>query len=407
MATVIENIPERHGADITHARRIARPIRWTVRGDPEPTPERWRALGAALNKGDLPMDRLITWMSEYGMREARTLYKRAVEQGIDSVVDAPMPLRTFFAQVEQPPAWLDHNLLERGAHACHRTGLTGMRVLRDLALMTGYQASAINRTLVATGSLERGPQRRLAETTKWWLDCTGRGGMARFAPGYCNTLHVRLIHGLIRRHVQRRPDWDESQWGLPINQTDMAATHLGFSVIFLLGSRAMGMPLSAADGQAVMHLWRYIDWLMGLDEAWLPQTEQEGRTLLYQILLSQPTPDTSSRQLGRALMDEPLQRHYPRFAWLRGRYERARHISITRLFTDAQGMRDLGLPAWMPPWYPAIGIPLKLARHARSRVLPGGIERVARAGRAEQIDYLSVLFGEAEPAIHEPVPAGD
>lgn len=348
------------------------------------------------------MDRLITWMSEYGMREARAMYTQAVEQGIDSVAEPPQELRAFFEHVEQPPAWLDQGMLDRGAEACHRTGLTGMRVLRDLALMTGYQAAAINKTLMATGSLERGPQRRLAETTKWWLDCTARDGMTPSGPGYRKTLNVRFIHGLIRRSVHSQSDWDESQWGLPINQTDMAATHLGFSVIFLLGSRFMGVPLSAADGEAVMHLWRYIDWLMGLDEAWLPQTEQEGRTLLYQILLSQPTPDASSRQLGRALMDEPLQRYYRRFGRLRGRYERARHVSITRLFTDAQGMRDLGLPAWMPPWYPAIGIPWNLVRHGSSHLRAGGRERLARAGRAEQIDYSNVLFGDATPAIHEP-----
>lgn len=402
MAVVTEHIPSRHGADIERARRIARPIRWTVRGDPEPTPERWQALGAALHKGDPPMDRLITWMNDYGMRDARALYTQAVEQGIDSVTDAPAELRAFFEQVERAPAWLDRDKLDRGAEACHRTGLTGMRVLRDLALMTGYQASAINKTLVATGSLERGPQRRLAETTKWWLDCTATGGMAPHGPGYRNTLHVRFIHSLIRRSVQSQSDWDTSQWGVPINQTDMAATHLGFSVIFLVGTRFMGVPLSAADGEAVMHLWRYIDWLMGLDEAWLPATEQEGRRLLYHILLSQPTPDESSRQLGRALMDEPLQRHYRNFGWLRGHYERARHVSITRLFTDAQGMRDLGLPAWMPPWYPAIGIPWNLVRHAQGRLLPGGRERLARSGRAEQIDYLNVLFGDAAPGIHQP-----
>lgn len=395
-------VPTRHGSDLPRARRMARPIRWLTRGDPEPSQQRWQALGEALTQGDPPADQLIEWMHGYGMRAAKSLYRQASERGIDSIPDAPQPLRTFFAQVERLPTWLDTDLLAQGAAVSHRAGLTGMRILRDLALMGGYQASAINKTLIATGSLARGPQRRLAETTKWWLDCTASEGMARFAPGYCSTLHVRLMHGLLRRSVERRPDWSSRAWGLPINQTDMAATHLAFSVTFLIGSRALGIRISRDDGHAVMHLWRYINWLMGVDEAWLPATEQAGRKLLYQILLSQATPDESSRLLGRALINEPLQRHYPNLAWWRGRYERARHLSITRLFTDAQGMRDLGLPTSVLPWYPAITIPRNLARHTSAALLPGGARRLARVGRAKQEAYLQTLFGDHKPHLHEP-----
>lgn len=403
-ASIAEDIriPSRHGIDMARSREIARPIRWTVRGDSEPTPTRWRAIGEALLQGDPPMDRLLDWMADYGMRPGRELFRRAVDRGIDNVPDAPAPLHTFFEGVERRPDWVDDILLRRGARASHRTGLTGMRALRDLALMTGYQASAINKTLIATGTLSRGPQRRLAETTKWWLDCTATGGMDRFADGWRNTLHVRLIHGLIRRRVAQQPDWRPGDWGLPVNQTDMAATQLGFSVVFLLGARVLGIPLSRRDGEAVMHLWRYIGWLMGVDEHWLPATEAEGRRLLYHILLSQAPPDESSRLLGRALMNEPLQRHYPRLGRLRGHYERARHVSITRLFVDNRSMRELGLPVWVPPWYPAIGAPLNLARHTAARLLPGGRRRLADAGRKAQVDYLRILFGENRPAIHEP-----
>lgn len=127
--------------------------------------------------------------------------------------------------------------------------------------------------------------------------------MARLSDGFRNTLHVRLIHGLIRHHVRRIPEWDIRQNGVPVNQTDMAATQLGFGAVFQLGCRVMGIPLTARGGHAVMHLWRYIGWLMGLDARWLPETEQSGRALFYQILVSQAPPDESSRQLGHALMN--------------------------------------------------------------------------------------------------------
>lgn len=387
-----QSIPSRHGADLAAGRRIARQLRWLTPGNPEPGRQRWQALGKGLLQGDPAMDRLLEWMLEYGMRDARQLFQQALDNGIDSLSKPPKPLRTFFARIERRPDWVDEALLARGAQACHITGLPGLHALRDAALMGGYQASAINQTLVLTGSLTKGPQRRLAETTKWWLDCTASGGMSRFGDGFKSTLQVRLMHALVRRRVQNMPQWDAPAWGLPINQTDMAATQLGFSVIFLLGSRVLGVPLSRAEGHAVMHLWRMIGWLMGVDERWLMQSEAEGRTLLYQILLSQAPPDASSQQLGGALMDEPLQRYYPHLGWLRGRYARAKHLSVARLFLSAQGMRDLGLPAHILPWYPAVSAPMNFAWHNACGLLPGGRKRLERAGRRAQADYMRVLF---------------
>lgn len=399
-------IPSRHGADVASGRRIGRATRLLTRGDPEPGPERWLGLGRALLEGDPLMDDVVDWMRRNGMRRGHAHFRRALEQGIERRDDAPEPFAALFRRVEARPGWVDDTLLEQGARVSQRTALTGLRVLRDAALMGGYQASAINRTLVLTGTLTRGPGRRLAETTSWWLDCTGVGGMARYRDGFRNTLRVRLMHALIRRRVREMPEWDTARWGLPVNQTDMAATQLGFSVVFLLGCRAMGIPLTRTDGRAVMHLWRYIGWLMGVDPRWLPETENRGRTLLYQILLSQAPADASSRQLGRALRDEPLQRHYPNLAWLRGRFNRARHLSIARLFLDRQGMRDLGLPAHVIPWYPALAAPANFARHVAGQMLPDGGTRLARAGRRAQLAYLRTLFGDARPGIHEPDESG-
>lgn len=396
------NIPSRHGADVAAGRRIARRLGWLTHGNPEPTSAQWQALGEGLMRGDPPMDRLVDWMAEYGMQEGRALFERALDHGIAQVPDAPESLVALFKPIEQPPEWLDTDLLRQAAETTQLTGMTGLRVLRDLSLMGGYQASGINQTLIMTGSLARGAQRRVAETTRWLLDCTADNGMTRFGAGFKGTLQVRLNHGLIRRRVQNMLAWDTSTWGLPVNQTDMAATQLGFSALFLIGSRTMGIPITRREGHAVMHLWRYIGWLMGVDQRWVAGTEQEGRALLYQILLSQAPPDNSSQQLGQALMNEPLDRHYPNFAALRGRFERARHLSIVRLFTDHQGMQDLGLPGRVVPWYPALAAPMNLARHTIHRWLADGHQRLVRTGRAAQVDYLNILFGDDVPRIHSP-----
>lgn len=94
----------------------------------------------------------------------------------------------------------------------------------------------------------------------------------------------------------------------------------------------MGMPQSRHERNAATHSGRYIGWLMGIEPRWLPTDERSALMLLYQMLLSLSHPDETSIQLAGPMLDEPLQRPYPRFAALRGRFDRARHLSISRLF---------------------------------------------------------------------------
>lgn len=396
------DLPQRHGADIATGRRMAGGLRLLIRRDPTPSPEQWRAIGESLMQGDPTADDLVEWMIAEGMGRSRALFERAARDGLASLPEpVPAPLRRFFAHVEATPVWVDAERVARGARWCGLSGLTGMRVLRDFGLMAGYQASAINRTLVLTGALSKGAQKRVAETTKWWLDCTRPGGMAQGAPGYVSTLQVRIIHALVRRQVQRKPEWNTARDGLPVNQGDMHATYLAFSAIFLMGQRLLGVPITAAEAADVMHLWRYIGWLMGVDERWLHEDEQSARVALFQNLLAQAPPDENSAILGRALMDEPLTRHYRRFAFIQGRFNRARHLSIASAFLGRAGMKALGLPTHVLPWYPVLTAGPRLLWHLGQSALPGGRERLARRGLAAQQAYLPVLFGEQAPGLIE------
>ena len=127
---------------------------------------------------------------------------------------------------------------------------------------------------------------------------------------------------------------------------------------------------------------------MGVDESLLCNSEQEGRIALYQNVISQATADDTSRQLGRSLMDEPLGRQFHNFAWLRGQWEKHVHLSIVRLFVGRQGMKDLGLPTWVLPWYPVVFSPLNATWSALNRLTPNGSERLSRLGRQAQEPQL-------------------
>jgi hypothetical protein len=390
--------PRRHGADLATTRRIAAGLRLSIRGECEPTPGQWAELGAALWRGDPLADDVVEWMHREGMSTARPKLERAIEQGLAAVPDASPELRRFIEATSSLPDWADPALMDAGARVIHRTGQHGMLVLRDAGLMAGYQASAINQTLIMTGSLQRGAQRRVAETTSWWIDCTTEGGMAPGAKGFKTTLRVRVMHAIVRRNVSQRPQWDAQELGLPINQVDMQATYLGFSVVHLIALKVTGVVVTDDDARAVMHLWRVIGWLMGVEDALLYDDEMQGRIGLYHNVISQAPPDESSAALGRALMDEPLHRHYPRAAALRGRFNKARHLSVVRLFVGRQGMRHLGLPPTLP-WYPVLTFLPRLLWTGLHRVVPGGTSLLEWAGRRAQLAYLPVMFGDHRPGV--------
>lgn len=399
MTSVSHVIPRRHGADVKTGRRLGRSLRWMIRGDAEPGAERWQRLGESLMQGDPPADRLLEWMQSEGMARTMPMFQRALTRGIAGVADAPAPLREFFALCETDPPWLDRKLVAQGASIAQSWGLRLYYALRDGALMPGYLASAFNRTLILTGALEGGTPRRVAETMKWTTDCLTDGGMDIGGEGFRGTLHVRLMHAIIRRRLLNRPDWDVNELGLPINQTDMAATNYGFSVVGLLGVRALGVPVARKDARAVMHAWKYINWLMGVDEHWLTDDEMKGRKLLYHMLLAQSPPDETSKQLGRALMEETAQVPYTHFRALRKRFERARHLSVTRLFAGGRGMRELGLPAGVLPWYPLLSAPLTFVWQIAHRLFPGGRQRAARVGHNDVLRLVKLHFAGLEPRV--------
>ena len=112
-----------------------------------------------------------------------------------------------------------------------------------------------------------------------------------------------------------------------------------------MGARTMGMILTRNDSRAIMHLIRYAGCIIGIEEAFLPQTEREGQLMLYRILLSVVgEPGEAGRTLAAALADEPLGRRYRAFQRLRRRFARERNLSVNVFFLGLAGMRNLGLP---------------------------------------------------------------
>jgi hypothetical protein len=390
-------IPARHP---DHPRPVPAMVRSIalLLGLQKPAPEQWRSLGERLTVGDEPMDRLVEWMSSAGMEQARPLFDRALVDGIDTVTEAPEPLREFFVRIEALPDWVDRDKLRRGARALRRGGADGMYVARDVALLGGYQFSGFNKTLLRTGALEKGSNKRFAETMQWAMDVISKDGLDPLGVGYRSTIRVRLIHAFVRRHVAAMPDWRGDEWGVPVNQTDMAATLVGALIAPSAGGMGMGILPAPADLDGIAHLTRYVGWLIGVQDEWLPQNFRDGVRVLYHTLTALAAPDESTKQLAVPMADDPMAWNYRNLPGLRRRVARAQHLSVTSGFLGPRAMRALGL-AYVPPWYPLLRIPLNVTRSVAALTLPGGMERAATRGQREQEGLLHTMIGDAEATI--------
>jgi hypothetical protein len=220
--------------------------------------------------------------------------------------DLPPAIRALFAEVERVPLWVDWSVLDRGGELLLRSGALGGIVLGAASLVYGYASPGGNKPLVFSGQLLDRAVRRLNETARFVHETARRGGLRRRGEGFAITLKVRLMHARVRYMLRRSPVWRNDLWGEPINQHDMAATTLLFSLVFLRGVRDLGLDVSRDEAESFMQLWRYSGHLIGVDPELLPTSEFEAQNLAELIRTTEGDPDDDSRALVRALFDAPV-----------------------------------------------------------------------------------------------------
>jgi hypothetical protein len=381
-----QNVPTRYRSAPEWSERFARPMFALAGPNARMKGAELEDLVGGLLRRDQVADDLVRAVRE---EHAVTMPQvRAALAGAPLAPDAHPALRTFFATVEQPPAWVDDSLLERGGAASRRIGKDGFDILAFGSLLGGYRSGGALQPLVRTGRFDD-TLNRVGETGQWWLACTAPGGLARDGDGWRLSVHVRVMHAFVNYQLERDPDWDWEFRGTPINDYDRAGTIGSFSTSYLLQARALGIRIPADDAAAIMHLWSYVGWLMGVEERWLPRTERLGRRVLANVIAGFSAPEPSSARLGSGLVT--MHDSAPGISRWRRAYERERALSMATFLNLGHGMRDVGQPL-RPPWYPALRIPANVFWTQLVGRLPGGRtildKRAARAlARMERLQY--------------------
>lgn len=390
--TQVASYPTRFRSAEERGRRLGRVLKYAG-GVREVDEELLARLGAAFTEQDeLGADLAAAMRLRAGDPHRVTMqqFRTALEHGPGAVPDAGPALAAFLRTAEQDPPWLDRALVDEGARAFRRFGRNAADVLLQLSLIGGYRFGGPPDLLVATGGLTGdSTRRRLAETQSWAVAVTTPGGLEQYAPGWRTTLHVRAMHALVNQAFARR--WDVERWGLPINQADQAGTLGLFDGTVLIGVKALGVPVSRRESRAVMHLWKYVGWLMGVDEHWLVDSERERHRINYHVVLAQGGITEAGPRLAQDIIE--VLGTLPH-----GRWKTERNLSMLSAFLGRESMRELGLP-WRPPWAPAMLWAANSARHRVLGRLPGGRDRLDVAGGRVAQRILAEYYGSDDRAV--------
>ena len=269
----------------------------------------------------------------------------------EEVAGVPDSLRQIISEISIKPAWLNEELLEQGATLCRRSGPLGLMVLRNYCLMGGYESSAINKPLIFTGALKKGASKRLTETTEFWIKIIGKNATTQADNGLKECLKVRLMHAYARVSILDAGEWKSEEWGEPLNQWDMVATNLGFSIIYLDGLRKLGLKIREEEIQGLFHFWKYVGYLLGIPADYLPDNESDAIRAIYAWTITQSPADSDTISLAKALMEEPLYADFPKKRWQKKLVLKL-HLSYNHYFLGKASCKTMQLPNTVFKAYP-------------------------------------------------------
>jgi hypothetical protein len=219
-------------------------------------------------------------------------------------------VQEYFVKTSTLPVWADLNLLKKGSQFFDKQSENIILMLSFLSLPYCYANAKGAKVLNASQRIENQTKKRLYETAQYIFDVSRANAFEDKGNGFTSIQKVRLMHAAIRFYVKKSGHWNTEIEGEPVNQEDLAMTHLSFSFVVLQGLRKIGVSIAKEEAKAYLHLWKVISYLMGVEEALLSEEELDCYKLDQAIQKRQFVKSTEGIALTRSLLtflEESLQ----------------------------------------------------------------------------------------------------
>lgn len=233
----------------------------------------------------------------------------------DDVPHAKLPreIQQYFANTANVPA-PSREAARPGQELFREYGPEISMLLAFCSLPVAYSARKGVQVLYRTGYLAERPLRRVAQTAQMILDVMSREGLEAEGRGRRSAQKVRLMHATIRYRLQHdtKNPWPD-EYGVPINQEDLAGTLMTFSVAILRGLKKLHIEVSPEQAQSYLEVWNVVGRMMGVVETLIPTTVNDANQLADRIFDRQTKPSYEGRAMTTALQEAMKARVLPPF----------------------------------------------------------------------------------------------
>lgn len=218
----------------------------------------------------------------------------------------PAPVLDYLEQTRELPSWADMDLIRRSEKFFDLNWPIAVTCLFCGSLPRAYAACRGAQVLYLTQRLTKNVQRRIFETAQFILDVMAPEGLSPGGKGIRTAQKVRLMHAGIRHTIEHVPRWRNEwrpEWGMPINQEDLAGTMLSFSTQILVGMDRFHIPMVREDQEAYLHVWKVIGHIIGVRQELMPADVDDAYSLAMAIFEQQKGWSEAGVELTKALLD--------------------------------------------------------------------------------------------------------
>lgn len=259
--------------------------------------------------GDAHADSFIsTILKTHELNELNIFFSRLVYNNQFNSSVIPKDFSDYINDNSKLPDWADYAKIELAQQTFTKIGPAFILSYFCKSLPECYACGQGAEILYKTGRLTQHTRRRVAQTAQFVLDVMSPGGLEFEGRGIATALKVRLMHASIRfyflREVQNKKiEYDVEATGYPINQEDLIGTMLAFSFVVLEGIKKLGFKMSNDEKESILHLWKCIGYLIGIDEVDCISNYDDAGQVWQAITKSQMKKTDEGTALNNLLVD--------------------------------------------------------------------------------------------------------
>ena len=248
--------------------------------------------------GDAELDPVMEELHSLPPPALHMYIKAGIEQEETVLSSAPQALRDFFDKVDHDvPSWVDFDSFWPGTRAFF-ANMGNMLIAYAIGSAVEGFSTLVSKSFSITGrvtGLGPGAERRLRQNNRHMVEVYYPEGLRRDGEGWKISTRIRFIHARMRRLLAESGAWDHEAWGTPLS-----AAHVGGIALFTFSIRqfehaiSMGSEINEEQRNAIVRIWRYAGYLLGVPESILFVNEEEARRTYDIGHLCEPVPDADA-----------------------------------------------------------------------------------------------------------------